>query len=214
MAREGCFAAPSICQNPAASSSHSFPPSCNFQTAYPALQLLLLDGGSVERDRARGRAGVTIQARFIDIGVLTFWSESLKDRVPTLTMHRRDSSRATILLVDDVAPWRAEVRRILGSQPEWEIVAEASDGLGALEKALEFQPDIVVLDIGLPGLNGIEVAREIRRRCPATNIVFLTQEGASDIMHEALSVGQATYIMKANANRDLRDSIAAALRQD
>jgi DNA-binding NarL/FixJ family response regulator len=116
--------------------------------------------------------------------------------------------------VDDVAPWRAEVRRILGSQPEWEIVAEASDGLGALEKALEFQPDIVVLDIGLPGLNGIEVANEIRRRSPATNIVFLTQEGDSDIMHEALSVGQATYIMKANANRDLRDSIAAALRQD
>lgn len=157
---------------------------------------------------------MTIQARFTDVGVLTSGLRVSKIGVPTLTMRRRDSSRATILLVDDVAPWRAEVRRILGSQPEWEIVAEASDGLGALEKALEFQPDIVVLDIGLPGLNGIEVAKEIRRRSPATNIVFLTQEGDSDIMHEALSVGQATYIMKANANRDLRDSIAAALRQD
>lgn len=128
-------------------------------------------------------------------------------------MDRRDSSRATVLLVDDVALWRAEVRRILGTEPEWEVVAEANDGHEALEKALEFQPDIIVLDIGLPGLNGIEVATEIRRLCPATRIVFLTQEGDSDIMREALSVGQATYIIKANANRDLRDAIAAALRQ-
>jgi DNA-binding NarL/FixJ family response regulator len=119
---------------------------------------------------------------------------------------------ANILIVDDFPGWRDQVRAILRPHPEWKVVDEACDGLEGVHKAIQLQPDVVVLDIGLPGVNGIEAARRIRRRCPKARIVFLSQDGDSDIMHAALRVGWA-YVLKAKAAVDLCDAIAISLRE-
>jgi len=115
--------------------------------------------------------------------------------------------------VDDFAPWRAEVRRILAVRPEWEIVGEACDGVEAVQKATEFHPDIIVLDITMPGLNGIEAAKLIRKQSPKSAIVFLTRNDDQDICDAALAVGSARYVLKVNASRDLCSAIDACLRR-
>jgi DNA-binding NarL/FixJ family response regulator len=79
-----------------------------------------------------------------------------------------------IMLVDDFEPWRNFAASLLQKNPGWEIIFEASDGLEAIQKAEEFQPDLIVLDIGLPGLSGIEAAPSIRRIAPESKILFLS----------------------------------------
>jgi DNA-binding NarL/FixJ family response regulator len=118
---------------------------------------------------------------------------------------------ATVLIVDDFAPWRAEVRRILAVHPEWVIVGEACDGLEAVQKATEFQPDIVILDISMPSLNGIEAAKRIRQQSPKSAIIFLAMNDDWDIWDAALWVGPATFVLKVNASRDLCFAIDACL---
>jgi ActR/RegA family two-component response regulator len=87
-----------------------------------------------------------------------------------------------------------------------------SDGLEAVRKAEELQPDLVVLDIGLPSLNGIEAARRIRRLSPSSKILFLSQESASDVVHEALSLGALGYVVKAHAGKELLAAVDAVLQ--
>jgi DNA-binding NarL/FixJ family response regulator len=118
---------------------------------------------------------------------------------------------ARILIADDFPGWRARVREILAAHPEWKIISEASDGQEAVQEASELQPDIVVLDIALPRLNGIEAAKMIRQKSPKSRIVFLTQDNDSDIMKAALSVGQTTYVPKAKAATRLCEAVAASL---
>lgn len=120
---------------------------------------------------------------------------------------------ASVLIVDDFAGWRIQVRQILETRPEWTIVGEAYDGPAAVEKAAEFQPDIIVLDITLPALNGIEAAKLIRQLCPKSAIVFLTQNNDLEIRDAALAVGAAEYVLKVNASRDLCSAIDACLRR-
>lgn len=120
---------------------------------------------------------------------------------------------ATVLIVDDFAGWRTQVRRILETRPELTIVGEAYDGPAAVEKAAEIQPDIIVLDITLPALNGIEAAKLIRQQSPNSAIVFLTQNDDQDIREAALAVGSAAYVLKVNAGRDLCTAIDACLRR-
>src|SRR5215469_2710180 len=122
-----------------------------------------------------------------------------------------DFTFASILIVDDFAGWRARVREILGAHPEWKIISEASDGQQAIQEAIELQPDIVVLDITLPRLNGIETAKRIRQKSPKSRIVFLTQHDDSEIMEAALGVGQTVYVPKCTAATRLCDAVAASL---
>jgi len=119
----------------------------------------------------------------------------------------------TVLIVDDLATWRAQVRRILAVRSEWKIVGEACDGPEAVEKATEFQPDIIVLDINMPGSSGIEAATLIRQQSPKSAIVFLTQHDDQHIRDAALAVGSARYVLKVNAGTDLRPAIDACLRR-
>jgi DNA-binding NarL/FixJ family response regulator len=79
------------------------------------------------------------------------------------------------------------------------LVSEASDGLEAVRQAHELQPDMVVLDIGLPKLHGIEAARRIRDKCPETKILFLTERRSAEIVQEALRIGANGYIVKSDA---------------
>jgi DNA-binding NarL/FixJ family response regulator len=118
---------------------------------------------------------------------------------------------ARILVVDDFAPWRNQVHSLLKSSPGWNIIGEASDGQEAIEKAILMQPDIILLDIGMPVLNGIEAARIIHQRCPKAKILFVTQDSDADFRKAAMRAGAAGYVVKENAAHDLSDAIATAL---
>jgi len=119
--------------------------------------------------------------------------------------------QAAILITDDFKDWRSQVQTILQARPEWTIVSEAENGADAVQKAMQLQPDIILLDIGLPILNGIEAARLIRQRCPRTRIVFVTQNTDREIKEAAMEAGASGYIIKVHASRDLLDTVAAAL---
>jgi DNA-binding NarL/FixJ family response regulator len=90
-----------------------------------------------------------------------------------------------------------------------QVVGEVPDGVEAVRQAELLQPDLIVLDIGLPGLNGIEVGRRIRKVAPATRIIFLTQEGAPDVVKKAFSLGASGYVIKARARAELLVAVDA-----
>jgi DNA-binding NarL/FixJ family response regulator len=114
-----------------------------------------------------------------------------------------------ILLVEDFEPFRRFIRSQLQPRLDLEVIAEASDGLEAVHIAEQLQPDLIVLDIGLPKLNGIEASRRIRKLCPETKIVFLSQESSADVIEEALNSGGTGYVVKTNAGSELLDAIDA-----
>jgi DNA-binding NarL/FixJ family response regulator len=114
-----------------------------------------------------------------------------------------------ILLVEDFEPFRRFIRSQLQPRLDLEVIAEASDGLEAVHVAGQLQPDLILLDIGLPRLNGIEAARRIHKLCPETKIVFLSQESSADVIEEALNSGGTGYVIKANAGSELLDAIDA-----
>jgi DNA-binding NarL/FixJ family response regulator len=111
-----------------------------------------------------------------------------------------------ILVVDDFEKFRQFVVEMLGKRPELQVVGEASDGLEALQKAVELRPDLILLDISLPSLNGIEVARQMRSLVPESKIIFLTRESSSDVVQEAFGLGARGYV---NKNMVLADLFAA-----
>jgi DNA-binding NarL/FixJ family response regulator len=115
-------------------------------------------------------------------------------------------------VVEDSEPFRKFVCSAVGKRPELEIVGETTDGLEAVQKAEELQPDIIVLDIGLPSLNGIEVARRIRKHSPGAKILFLSQETSADVVQEALGTGARGYVVKSDAGSELLQAVNAVLR--
>lgn len=117
----------------------------------------------------------------------------------------------SILLADDLSEWRAQVRKILRARPEWRVIGEASDGLQAIQKASELQPTVVLLDIGMPSLNGIEAAKIIHQRCPKSKVLFVTQDGDDDIRNAAVQAGAAGYVLKTNAGNELLHAVTNAL---
>jgi DNA-binding NarL/FixJ family response regulator len=123
----------------------------------------------------------------------------------------RQLAPVRILVVDDFAAWRRTIVSIIAEDPGLEVIAEASDGLEAVEKCKQLQPDLVVLDVGLPEICGLEVARRIREVSPGTKILFLTATPGRDVMRAALEIGAVGYIAKANALRDLMPAVRAAV---
>ena len=115
-----------------------------------------------------------------------------------------------ILIVDDFEGFRRFISLTLQQRPGFEIVGEAADGLEGLEKARDLQPDLILLDIGLPRLNGMEVARRVRRVAPTAKVLFLSGESDPDLVQEALRLG-AGYVQKPRADTDLLSAIEAVL---
>jgi len=115
-----------------------------------------------------------------------------------------------LLLIEDHELFRGYIRTVLEEHPDFRLVSEAVNGLEAVHKCLELQPDMVLMDIGLPGLSGIEAARRIRAIVPACKIVFLTQETSVDVVLEALNLGAAGYVTKFQAASDLIPALIAA----
>ena len=120
-------------------------------------------------------------------------------------------STVRILVVDDFEMFRQFVVELLGKRPELLVVGEASDGLEAIQKAVELRPDLILLDIGLTSLNGIEVARQIRSLVPESKIIFLTHELSSDVVQKAFSVGARGYVTKNMLLADLFVAVETVL---
>jgi DNA-binding NarL/FixJ family response regulator len=118
-----------------------------------------------------------------------------------------------ILIVDDFEHWRRAIGSMLAEDTDLEVVGESADGLDAIQKSGELLPDLVLLDIHLPKLNGLEAARQICRVSPCTKILFLSSYHSIDVMREALKIG-AGFIVKADAGRDLLPIVRAVARNE
>jgi DNA-binding NarL/FixJ family response regulator len=114
-----------------------------------------------------------------------------------------------VLVVEDFAPFRRFVSLTLGNVRDFEVICETSDGLEAVQKAAELKPDLILMDIGLPSLNGIEAGRRIRTLVPECKIIFLSQESSADVMEEALCLGAWAYVVKSRAASDLLPALEA-----
>ena len=112
-----------------------------------------------------------------------------------------------ILLVDDFASWRSYVASVLQERACFEVVGEAADGEEAIEKATELQPDLILMDIAMPKLNGIEAARRIRDRAANSKIVFISLEISDELAEAAVAVGAQAYIAKREIRAKLLPTI-------
>lgn len=117
----------------------------------------------------------------------------------------------TIVLAEDHLIVRQGLRALLGSVPEYCLIDEAGDGPEALQKVEQHSPDVLVLDVMLPILNGLEVARLARQRSPRTQIVFLSMHANEAYVLEALRAGAAAYVLKQSSSDDLRQAINAVM---
>jgi DNA-binding NarL/FixJ family response regulator len=118
-----------------------------------------------------------------------------------------------VLVVDDYEPFRRFVCSTLAKRSAVQIVGEAADGLQAVRRTRELKPDLIVLDIGLPILNGIDAARRIRDLAPESKIIFLSLESSLHVVQEALSFGASGYVLKARAVSDLLATVEAVLQE-
>jgi len=117
------------------------------------------------------------------------------------------NSHVRILLVDDHEAFRQYIFSMLEEGVNMQVVGQAADGLQAVQQAKALQPDVILLDIGLPGINGIEVARQIGAIANRARIIFLTQESSPEVVQEAFNLGAWGYIMKAQAGVELLPAV-------
>jgi DNA-binding NarL/FixJ family response regulator len=120
-------------------------------------------------------------------------------------------SRIRVLIVEDFEPFRRFICSTLGKVFHFQVICQLSDGLDAVQKAEELKPDLILLDIGLPSLNGIAAARQICKLAPDSKIIFVSQESSPDVVHEALSFGVLGYVLKVRARTDLLAAVEAVL---
>jgi CheY-like chemotaxis protein len=123
-----------------------------------------------------------------------------------------DAAPIRVLVVDDYEPWQGFVSTSLGKKPELEIIGRVSDGLEAVRQAQQLQPDLILLDIGLPTLNGIEAARRIGQVSPSSKILFVSENRSPDVVQEALRTVASGYVVKSDAGRELLPAVKAVLQ--
>jgi DNA-binding NarL/FixJ family response regulator len=130
-----------------------------------------------------------------------------------LTTSRGDSccvvKTVRILLADDHKVVRQGTRALLSAVPEWEIVGEAANGRDAVSLTAELKPDIVILDISMPELNGLDATRQIKKKSPETEVLIFTGQETEELVHDVFDSGARSYIMKTDAADHLIDAIKA-----
>jgi DNA-binding NarL/FixJ family response regulator len=119
-----------------------------------------------------------------------------------------------ILVADDHQVVRTGLRALLETNSGWQVCAEAANGREAVEKAQELTPDVAVLDIGMPLLNGVEATRQIRKLSPKTEVLILTMHDSEVLIQEVLEAGARGYILKDDADRNLIDAVGALSRHE
>jgi DNA-binding NarL/FixJ family response regulator len=124
-----------------------------------------------------------------------------------------DNARVRILVVDDHEIVRKGVCSLLAEQCDFEIVCDVADGMEAVAKAEEFRPDVIVLDISMPGIDGLEVARRVRKQLPQTAIVFLTQHTSAEVARQALQAGGNGYVSKSDIVNELISTIRKSIEE-
>jgi DNA-binding NarL/FixJ family response regulator len=125
----------------------------------------------------------------------------------------RGMSSLRVLVVEDFAPFRQFICSTIGKNSDLRVICEVSDGLEAVQKAEELKPELILLDIGLPTLNGIEAARRIRKIAPESKIIFLSQESSAEVVQEALSLGARGYVVKTRAAVELLAAVEAVISE-
>ena len=118
----------------------------------------------------------------------------------------------SILVVDGFEPWRRTVCSMLSRHAELRLVGEVADGLAAVQQASKLQPDLILLRLDLPNLNGIETTKQVCQVVPGTKILFLSIESDADVVKAALSSGGQGYVLKTDAGNDLWPAIEAVLQ--
>ncbi len=116
-----------------------------------------------------------------------------------------------VLVVEDFVPFQDFICSTLMKETNLQVIGKVSDGQEAVERARKLKPDLILLDIGLPTLNGIAAARQIRKVAPEAKIIFVTQESSPDVAQEALSSGARGYVLKTRAGSDLLAAVDAVL---
>ena len=168
---------------------------------------------SLAKFRTNGKQATCIHARSshqLASYLHLLWQNMTSDPSISVNLARKDGL-SRILVVDDYSAWRDYACRALQQEPEFQVVAAVSDGLEAVQRAQELRPDLLILDLGLPKLNGIEVARRIRRLLPQTKILFLSEQTSPDIVQAALNTGANGYVLKSCAEGDLRTAAKTVL---
>src|SRR6516164_5606491 len=123
-----------------------------------------------------------------------------------------DTASVRVLVVDDNKPWRHFFSTTFRKRPDLRIISEAFDGLEAVQQAQQLQPDLILLDIGLPKLNGIEAAHRIREVSPISKILFVSETRSRDVAWEALRMGAGGYVVKSEAVSELLPAVATVLQ--
>jgi len=118
-----------------------------------------------------------------------------------------------LLVADDHEIVRRGLQALLKTQPGWEVCAEAANGREAVEKAKALKPDIVILDLAMPELNGLEATRQIRKAVPEAEVIILTMHESEQVIREVLDAGARGYILKSDAGRDLVAAVEAVSRK-
>src|SRR5215467_10732048 len=116
-----------------------------------------------------------------------------------------------VLLVEDYEPWRRSIRSMLQNVSGVQVIGEVPDGLAAVQQSRVLQPDLILMDIGLPTLNGIEAARRIQEVSPASKILFVSENRSPDVAQGALSNGGGGYVVKSDAASELLPAVKAVL---
>ena len=116
-----------------------------------------------------------------------------------------------VLIVEDYEFWRCYVSSVLQTNPQYQVIGAVADGLEAVQMAERLKPDLVMLDIGLPTLNGIEAARRIRALSPESRILFLSEQRSPDVVEAALGTGANAYVLKSDAGDELLPALEAVL---
>ena len=116
-----------------------------------------------------------------------------------------------VLVVDDFERWRQFYRSTIEEHGDFHVIREESDGLEAVHQAQQLHPDLILLDIGLPTLNGIEAARQIREISPTSKILFISENRSADIVEAALNTGANGYVVKSDVARELLSAVMAVV---
>ncbi|MGA9967433.1 MAG: response regulator transcription factor [Terriglobales bacterium] len=116
------------------------------------------------------------------------------------------------LVVDDFSSFRRRVCWMLEENPEVRLIGEAADGAEAVQKAVEFQPDLILLDSDLPKLSGIEAARQIRKVVPKSKILFVSQDSNPEVLQAAFQLGARGYVIKSDAARELLTAVKSVIQ--